>query len=254
VTDRLPPAPPRILSAALAAIAMLREPKPTRLPDGRGQLAPAPSVEYVAETPLAPSVRFPPRTEGDVNMSDRQLAFIEKCAREAPVKRFLEIGAYFGTSTSIIAQVGPVTVVDWMRGNAEAGLWMPLERDHQRRAEGLLRTLYRADVRDRVTILEGMSGEVVPHLRHERYGLALIDGDHSFSGCLTDLRNAWDLVVPGGFVLLDDYAAAPVNGEAVDDVRRAWRAFAFERSLNGGLRFTTPDSEGPKLVAVRKPE
>jgi predicted O-methyltransferase YrrM len=245
------PWPRRFWRAVLAAVEMVREPAPLRPKAGAG-LAPEPTVEFDPAIAEKPSVPFPERTEGDLNMSDHQLAFIETCAREAPVARCLEIGAYFGTTTCVLAQVAEVTVVDWFRGNAEAGLWAPTEREHGRRVDGFLSNLDRMRVRDRVTVLEGKSGDVVPHLKHERYGLTLVDGDHSFQGARTDIENVWDLIMPGGFLLLDDWSAAPCQDGVRDDVRLAWRSFAAERRLNGGLSFSTPDTGEPKLVAIRK--
>jgi hypothetical protein len=247
------PPPRRLWKALLAAVEILREPSGCQPPKEGDGLAQEPVVTYDASVADRPTVGVPQRTENDWNMTDRQLAFIEARAREAPLQRFLEIGVYFGTTTCILAQIGNVDAVDWFRGNAESGLWAPLQREHSRRVDGFLSTLDRMGVRDHVRVLEGTSGDVVPHLRHEQFGLVLIDGDHSFNGALTDLRNSYDLVVPGGFLLMDDYYIAQVNFGVRDDVRRAWRAFSAERRLNGDLKFTSPDPENHKLVAVRKP-
>jgi predicted O-methyltransferase YrrM len=247
------PWPRRLWKAALLAVEALREPVDECRREANGHLSPEPRIEIDYASPDRPRYALPVRTEGDVNMSDRQLAFIEKCAQLAPIHRYLEIGVYYGTTTCILAQLGSVDAVDWFRGNSEAGLWIPTDREHTKRVDGFLSNLDRMRVRNMVTVLEGPSQEVVPHLRYERFGLALIDGDHSFKGCLSDLRNTWDLVVPGGFVLLDDYSEVIVQDGVQDDVSRAWRAFAAERNLNGGLTFTTPDpTDRPKLVAIRK--
>ena len=36
------------------------------------------------------------------------------------------------------------------------------------------------------------------------FDVVLVDGDHSYYGALDDLRNAWPLVSPGGYLVFDD--------------------------------------------------
>ena len=43
-----------------------------------------------------------------------------------------------------------------------------------------------------------------------------VDGDHSFQGCLDDLRGARHIVKPGGQILGDDYTNKPGVRQAVD--------------------------------------
>jgi predicted O-methyltransferase YrrM len=44
---------------------------------------------------------------------------------------------------------------------------------------------------------------LIPTLR-EKFDLILIDGDHSESGVYTDLQQSWELLSPGGIIVLDD--------------------------------------------------
>lgn len=49
--------------------------------------------------------------------------------------------------------------------------------------------------------------------------MLFIDGDHSYAGCLADLENWWDHVVPGGHVLLHDcYHGCEVMEAVIDFV------------------------------------
>jgi hypothetical protein len=47
--------------------------------------------------------------------------------------------------------------------------------------------------------------------------LLWIDGDHSYEGCMSDLTNWYDKVVPGGHILFHDcYFGSPVQDVLVD--------------------------------------
>lgn len=55
--------------------------------------------------------------------------------------------------------------------------------------------------------IKGTSREVLPRLAVEgrRYHFAYVDGDHRASECLWDLVLIWQLLVPGGLLIVDDY-------------------------------------------------
>lgn len=59
----------------------------------------------------------------------------------------------------------------------------------------------------RARVLRGLSGD--PEIRAEvggrRYGVIVIDGDHSEAGVAADLEWAESIAAPGGIVVLDDY-------------------------------------------------
>ena len=54
-----------------------------------------------------------------------------------------------------------------------------------------------------VTFLDGESEFEIPHLE-ETFDLITVDGDHSLMGCLKDLQNCWEILRPGGFLVIDD--------------------------------------------------
>jgi predicted O-methyltransferase YrrM len=51
--------------------------------------------------------------------------------------------------------------------------------------------------------LDGDSARLVPSLSVQ-VEMILVDGDHSASGGLRDLKNAWPLLKPGGVLIFDD--------------------------------------------------
>ena len=50
---------------------------------------------------------------------------------------------------------------------------------------------------------------------------ALVDGDHSYSGCIFDLEKIVPHVNKGGIVLVDDYKSGPPNGYSLPEVTKA---------------------------------
>lgn len=213
-----------------------------------------PGAFRLVDAPTRPEGRPAVRTPGDVNMSDRQLAFIEHLAKKAPLRRFLEIGVFKGVTTSILAQVGETVAIDWFQGNYEAARRpeTPSELEVIDRRSGFLEALDSVGVRDRVTVLEGSSHDILPRLRGNRFGLAIVDADHSEAGAYADIRDTWPLVAPGGFLVLDDFSLAEVGGGFRPDVRRAWDRFSAEMSL-AGISLLTADADGPpKTIAVRR--
>lgn len=57
-----------------------------------------------------------------------------------------------------------------------------------------------------VTRMTGDSKDVLPELKKNTLGYSLIfvDGDHTRPGAHKDLHNAWDLLAPGGTLMIDD--------------------------------------------------
>jgi predicted O-methyltransferase YrrM len=54
----------------------------------------------------------------------------------------------------------------------------------------------------------------------EMYDFIHIDGDHSTAGALHDCRKAWNILSPGGLMVIDDYTFIPEVTEAVDEFLR----------------------------------
>lgn len=56
--------------------------------------------------------------------------------------------------------------------------------------------------------------------------LGFVDGDHSFAGCLLDMRLLWDHLRPGGWLVVHD--VIPWRGHSWPGVVRAVREFGWE--------------------------
>lgn len=54
---------------------------------------------------------------------------------------------------------------------------------------------------------------------------SLVDGDHSYTGCMFDLTKITPHVNKGGIILIDDYKSGPPNGCNLPDVDRACNDF-----------------------------
>jgi len=54
-----------------------------------------------------------------------------------------------------------------------------------------------------VNILDGDSHQLIPLLK-KTFDMINVDGDHSYNGAMTDLKNCWKLLEKGGLLNLDD--------------------------------------------------
>lgn len=124
-------------------------------------------------------------------------------------RRVLEIGAAYGYSTVLTAQVAQkVTSID----PHEVHLSHRIFRDN----------LFRFGVAQHVDVVVGRSVEVLPGLRDGSFDFAFVDGDHTAAGVRFDLEQVQRLVEPGGLLAFHDW-----DEESCQDVRQvleAWRA------------------------------
>lgn len=116
-----------------------------------------------------------------------------------PPRRYLEIGVKDGDSLLCILHPGLEEVVlcdTWtdMYGGSAKG-------SHEHISDLL------SDYPCTVTFLDGESQETIPkHMQGNLcfFDLALVDGDHSYEGCKSDLENCADLLKIGGYIVVDD--------------------------------------------------
>jgi hypothetical protein len=140
--------------------------------------------------------------------------------RLAAGKTVLEIGAFKGLGTLLMAQAGAtVWSVDWHRGDSGGdgplgprdtlcAWWTNVRRHH---------------VEDQVVGLVGRSRDVLPILKQESFDLVFIDGDHAYESVLSDAILCRELVKPGGTLVFHDYSRDwPEVVRAVDDWLGAW--------------------------------
>lgn len=71
---------------------------------------------------------------------------------------------------------------------------------------------------DQVSFLRGWFKDTLPTIRDRKFAVIRLDGD-MYESTMDGLRNLYDLLSPGGFVIVDDYGAVPACRLAVDQFR-----------------------------------
>lgn len=74
---------------------------------------------------------------------------------------------------------------------------------------------------DQVRFLEGWFKDTLPRAPIDKIAVCRLDGD-MYESTDDALRNLYDRIVPGGFLIVDDYGAVPGCRQAVDDFRKAY--------------------------------
>lgn len=220
----------------------------------------------VVEAGDKPVKYVPVRIDDIACMRDWQMAWVEKLAEAATCRHFLEIGVYRGQTTRCLAQHGDVVAVDWFLGSEELyspGGFSPVIQStiaKQEKAGWFKRRAKEEGVADKITVLCGKSDDVLPLLELNEFGIVLVDGNHLEDYAYRDIKNTWKLIVPGGWLLLDDFSTADAHIGRGPHVRRAWEKFAKENGLEGLQLYTCDKGQdethaqyGPKLVGIRKP-
>ena len=141
-----------------------------------------------------------------------------KIARKYKPERILEIGVRCGYGAHALicgsGQVKTYLGIDNDDQAHEGGPWLWW-------AEKLLAGL---DVDWRILEQDSHSVQL-----EATYDLAHVDGDHTYSGCMSDMTLAWDALVPGGVMIVDDAtylpgprAACAKWGADVDDIAETY--------------------------------
>lgn len=108
-------------------------------------------------------------------------------------QRVIEVGAAFGFSTIILAQVAThVTSID------------PHDQLNSRETHTHNLEHY-AIPEDRVSAIQGYSQSVLPELPDRSASFVFIDGDHSMAAVVRDVNEAIRLIDFGGYVAAHDY-------------------------------------------------
>jgi len=137
--------------------------------------------EYPSDVPTAIS-----RAESDV------------LARYAAGKDVLEVGAWHGYSTIVMARVAKwVCSVDWHRGDAHAGAGDTLE--------SFMNNLARYGVVHKVDVRVGRIENVAQALELDGYDVGFLDAFHTEDAVLRHLMLMSPLIKVGGFMLAHDY-------------------------------------------------
>ena len=149
---------------------------------------------------------------GLVIPSDIQSAVTPEEARAlaglARGKTVIELGAYHGFSTVVLASVAAEVVsIDWHMGDEHAGLgdtW-----------DIFSASIDRYGMRDRVIVIRERFEDVLPRLAAEHAGKfdgCFLDAKHDEESVTRDLRLALPLIKPGGFCAVHDYGRNAANG------------------------------------------
>ena len=78
---------------------------------------------------------------------------------------------------------------------------------------------------------------------------ATIDGDHSYNGCLNDLKNVIGYINKNGIIIVDDYKSGPPNGSHLPQVTKACDDFYKE---NPHLEKTEWNCKGKGFCIFKK--
>lgn len=76
-----------------------------------------------------------------------------------------------------------------------------------------------------------------------------IDGDHSYDGCLFDLRAVINHINKNGIIIIDDYESGPPNGCSIPSVTKACNDFYNEHPY---LEKTVWNSKGKGFCIFKK--
>ncbi len=190
-------------------------------------------VAYLAHTIAALEERGLGRMAASIeNLVLRALtarAALKNASEPPPELRVLEIGTLFGLGLGALYEACRasetrvhVTAVDPLDGYYGDGRPDPVTGVPVNVAvfeENMRRSRIPTD---RWALLEGRSIDALPTLKDDgsRFGLIVIDADHTRTGVETDFELAAPLLEPGGFLIFDDYGSKdwPDISEFVDQV------------------------------------
>lgn len=151
-------------------------------------------------------------------MSQEELSAIRTCAREVGDKdpTFLEIGTYCGRSTEALLRANPKAHVFTVDALVQVPDGLP-----PREIRSWIWTLVE-EHSPRVTFIPGASRDLI---WSRPLSLLLLDGSHTYEDVKLELDRLAHLIVPGGYLLLDDMTP-PYPG-----VRRAWEEYALRHEF-----------------------
>ena len=129
-------------------------------------------------------------------------------------RSYLEIGTLFGYSTVAVARGAPD-----LESVVSCDLQMyenPYPFPSQQIAE---RNLRASGYQGKTKFVAGSSRELPYHIAGSTFDLILIDADHSYEGCRSDVLMGYEFLNPGGAIMIDDLDVAPVFAAAMDCMR-----------------------------------
>jgi hypothetical protein len=170
-------------------------------------------------------------SDADGWLSERQAQALFDAAGVVPVGQcVVEVGSHCGKSTIMLAaglrdgvRLHAIDPFDDVRWGGGPDALVAFEEN-----------LEAAGLRDRVTLVRGLSGDAARSWAGPEVGLAWIDGAHDLSSVLVDLDGWGPRIAEGGLLYLHDAFSAIGTTEAV--LRRLWfssdyRYLGCERTL-----------------------
>jgi hypothetical protein len=157
----------------------------------------------------------PDQKSEDIPFTEHE--FIEKWAKKASEEfgedtLAIEIGAYCGSSTTILAQFFKVITID---------MWYPLE-DYRDETIGdnfqnFMETYKKFNLKGRVIPVLGSTTYLQDLPIDMHTGFCFVDADHSYEGAMSDLVFCHECLVPNGYLVVHDYPRAGTVKKAVDE-------------------------------------
>ena len=160
---------------------------------------------------------------------ERELAgFYQAEVADYVGKDILEIGSGWGLFTRFMMMYAPrskVTTIDKI-------------------GEPKSFTKNTAGYEDRITRLTGDSKDYMPAVADESFDTVMVDGDHGYEGCKSDLMHAFRIVRRGGVVIVDDIW----HEKNFEDDYGIMQAVS-ELAMSKGLKVTVhPEGHGVALI------
>ena len=130
--------------------------------------------------------------------------------------RVLQIGCAQGWDAVENAKIlklpninGELHVIDWFMGNLTVDSeeeWAYNEDNPDTWKAHLWNEAEKFNVKDRITIFEGDSREVIHQITDNYYDIVFIDGGHEYDIVKSDVENGYKKLKKGGILVMDDFS------------------------------------------------
>lgn len=140
-------------------------------------------------------------------------------------KRILEIGTYIGRS-----------LIWLVLGSGQVELVVSVDNEsYTPNSQSIAKqSLHDFGFRGNSVFIVGNTKDksVKDQLRKFTFDLIHIDGDHSYEGCLNDLKLSWELLDSKGIVIVHDYDASQVRKAVSDFCKEVNRTYIVIKESN----------------------
>lgn len=152
------------------------------------------------------------------HFNEDQFHFVYNLVQNLKPAHALEIGFCTGRSSHAILEAGKVSLKKMMSIDIDLD-YNPLGREYKDKLELHYKN-------NHFRVIEACSHDTLNTPFFETnfpsgIDFALVDGDHSYTGCLQDILSVLPYVNQGGIILIDDYKSGPPNGCSINGVDQA---------------------------------